>query len=129
MLPPTRLEDHTCECGDGYVNDEGTLVQGSLIKEGFALGKDDYEDHKRCRQCAVNPWGCDDRRALLAPQVDGQGATTPDIRRFEFFVPRKGISQTILEAFLVANSKIDPNFYPDRYFRARSRPLIRIECD
>lgn len=118
VLPPKRLEDHTCECGNGYVNGEGNLIEGWLVNKGFALDKNDYKRHEGCEQCTVNPWECDWRRRHLKPQVDGQGDRPPKMRRFEFFIPEKGISQAVLKGFLETNSSIDVNYWADKYFKA-----------
>ena len=86
------------------MNDEGTLIPGSIIKEGYALAKPDYHAHKGCGQCKVNPLKCDWRQRHLHPGPRRITINAPPNGMFEFFVNSEGISESVLRAFLQRNN-------------------------
>ncbi|KAK5465110.1 hypothetical protein LTS15_001673 [Exophiala xenobiotica] len=119
ISPPRNLEHHTCTCGNGYMNDEGTLIPGSIIKEGYALAKSDYQGHKGCKRCEIDPLKCDWRRQHLLPRDRKSTITAPPNGIFEFFVNGEGISQEVLYEFLLKNNDGDITCLPDKRFKAR----------
>ena len=125
VFPPRNLEHHTCTCGDGYMNDEGTLIPGSIIKEGYALGKAEYHAHKNCERCAVNPLHCDWRRQQLNAENPRSTITAPPDGIFDFFVPGEGVSESVLQAFLRRNSRGDTTCLPERRFKARPSVMTK----
>lgn len=126
ISPPRNLEDHTCTCRDGYMNDEGTLIPGSMIKEGYALAKPEYHAHKGCERCEVDPLKCDSRRQHLRPRDRKTTITTPPNGIFEFFVDGEGISEEVLYEFLQKNNDGDFTCLPDKRFKARSAVITQI---
>lgn len=117
VLPPNDLEHHTCICGDGYMNDEGTLIPGSIIKEGYALARSAYYAHKDCAQCQIEPQKCDWRRRHLPPREKRTTITAPPDGMFEFFLNSEGISKEILHAFLQSNSDGEITCLPGKRFK------------
>ncbi|KAK7903107.1 hypothetical protein LTR67_001124 [Exophiala xenobiotica] len=119
ISPPRNLEHHTCTCGEGYMNDEGTLIPGSIIKEGYALAKPYYQAHKGCKRCEIDPSKCNWRRQHLLPRDQKSTITAPPNGVFEFFVDGEGISQEVLYEFLQKNNNGDVTCLPDKRFKAR----------
>ena len=100
------LDDITCHCEHGYMNEEGTFVPGNSVRSGNALTKEDYEQHKNCSICPTAPTKCPFRRERLA-RVQRSRTSKDQPEYFEFFVPSKDISPKILEAYLRINGGAD----------------------
>jgi hypothetical protein len=126
VIPPRNLEHHTCTCGDGYMNDEGTLIPGSIINEGYALARSDYHTHKDCKRCEVDPLECDWRRQHLHPCHRRTTINAPPDGIFEFFVDGQGISQDALLAFLQGNNSGDTTCLSEKRFKARLAAITQV---
>lgn len=98
-----KLDDHTCICGNGYMNREGTLIDGDAIRAGHALSRKDYAEHRDCKRCARDPTKCPSRQDRLQTYPPESIITRPESGMFEMFLPGNGVSPKILEAFLREN--------------------------
>lgn len=97
------LEDVSCPCGQGYINNEGTFVPGQMIRHGHALHREDYEDHVDCEVCTRDPADCDWRRKRLERPTSRKLLASPPSGFFQFFVPDMAIHEAVLREFLSVN--------------------------
>ncbi|KIW24291.1 uncharacterized protein PV07_10018 [Cladophialophora immunda] len=125
VYPLTDLVHHTCSCGDGYMNDEGTLIAGSVIKAGYALRRAEYHAHKDCKRCAVDALKCHTRRQQLSPSNTNTTITAPPDGIFEFFFPGDGVSESVLRAFLERNNLGSTTCLPGRRFMGENGFFVR----
>ena len=96
------LDDITCHCEHGYMNEEGTFVPGSSVRSGNALSKEDYDQHKNCSICPTAPASCPYRRERLA-QAERPRSSKDQPGYLEFFLSSEGISPEVLKAYLRDN--------------------------
>ena len=112
--PGKELDRHTCICGKGYMNNEGTLIPGAIIREGYALNRKNYERHRNCKLCATDPSKCGWRSTHLEQDAPESTIDKPLNGRFEMFVPGKDVSSDVLAVFLRKNHDDGEWNYEDR---------------
>ena len=103
------LEERRCPCGYGYVNREGTVIPGSLVRRGHVLQGGQYNAHKDCKICLSHPDKCPQRKRYLSENAEKFGlrrssALASQLEYYEFFVAKPGIKESILRAFLDHNT-------------------------
>lgn len=136
------VDNITCDCKYGYMNEEGTFIPGSLVRHRYVLSKQDYQDHKSCNICPTHPERCSFRRSripdhrILGIEYGEAGRAQEGKRSLEspwpykeFFIPSKGIDLSILERYNSVNGGRDDHpIHESRTFKVSMDSIGGLWC-
>jgi hypothetical protein len=99
-----EVDNATCPCEYGYMNEEGSFIAGSMVTSGQALSKEAYEQHNPCEICDQDPSRCERRTKLLFPSRPRRLEKDEQEGYVEFWISEEGISHSMLKRYLEVNS-------------------------